>query len=107
MKIEILKFHLISMFSVRHFSTNKKWAFVIPVGLTESDLVLFLFHGWYVSLRRVHCYCRKRSGSGRVFKLMACGARGPEFDSRPRNLNLYTRGIQYFLSLMVFLRIDV
>ena len=25
MKIEILKFHLISMFSVRHFSTNKKF----------------------------------------------------------------------------------
>ena len=30
-------------------------AFVI--GLAESDLVLFLFDAWYVSLRRVHISC--------------------------------------------------
>ena len=28
-----------------------------------------------------------RSGGGRVVKLLACGARGPGFDSPPRHLN--------------------
>ena len=33
------------------------------------------------------CSQRPWSGGGRVVKLLACGARGPRFDSPPRHLN--------------------
>ena len=37
-----------------------------------------------------------RSSGGRVVKLLACGARGPGFDSRPRHLNFQRLVISCF-----------
>ena len=36
------------------------------------------------------------SSGGRVVKLLACGARGPGFDSRPRHLNFQRLVISCF-----------
>ena len=38
----------------------------------------------------------KGSSAGRVVKLLACGARGPGFDSRPRHLNFQRLVISCF-----------
>ena len=39
-------------------------------------------------MKQQECYCFEfGSGGGRVVKLLACGARGPGFDSPPRHLN--------------------
>ena len=40
---------------------------------------------------------RAGSSGGRVVKLLACGARGPGFDSRPRHLNFQKLVISCFL----------
>ena len=39
---------------------------------------------------------KRRSSGGRVVKLLACGARGPGFDSPPRHLNFQRLVISCF-----------
>ena len=45
---------VIEVFGVVNWLLNLR---VFVIGLAESDLVLFLFDAWYVSLRRVHISC--------------------------------------------------
>ena len=48
--------------------------------------ILGIFWACFIfPIPKIHHYCR--SSGGRVVKLLACGARGPGFDSRPRHLN--------------------
>ena len=42
------------------------------------------------------CTRQNRSSDGRVVKLLACGAKGPGFDSRPRHLNFQRLVISCF-----------
>ena len=44
----------------------------------------------------VHCCCGTTTSGGRVVKLLACGARGPGFDSLPRHLNFQRLVISCF-----------
>ena len=47
----------------------------------------------------IHCHLHikhGRSSGGRVVKLLACGARGPGFDSRPRHLDFQRLVISCF-----------
>ena len=53
---------------------------------TVSCLYQVLLHVLYMHVT-VSCPKHEGSGGGRVVKLLACGARGPKFDSRPRHLN--------------------
>ena len=57
----------------------------------------------YVDCMTIHCQwillchlCFIRSGGGRVVKLLACGARGPGFDSGRRHLNFQRLVISCF-----------
>ena len=43
------------------------------------------------------------SSGGRVVKLLACGARGPGFDSRPRHLN-FQRFVIYCFQVAIWLK---
>ena len=45
------------------------------------------FTVWYQAIREMKYTCYINSSGGRVVKFLACGAREPGFDSRPRHLN--------------------
>ena len=54
-----------------------------------------IFREKLVSKRRAYI-SEMRSSGGRVVKLLACGARGPGFDSRPRHLDFQRLVISCF-----------
>ena len=73
--------------------------------LIKSPLQLKLMTGAHpvtvaplVNLTLILCPCHKMAGEQRcrVVKLLACGARGPGFDSRPRHLNFQRLDISCF-----------
>ena len=57
--------------------------------------VLKVLRMLYIFLCIIVQYCERSSG-GRVVKLLACGARGPGIDSRPRHLNFQKLVISCF-----------
>ena len=78
--ITVLLFVGLPMFLVRNFIAG-----LYTVSARSRCLRLWL------------CFRDKRGSSGgRVVKLLACGARGPVFDSRPRHLNFQRLVISCF-----------
>ena len=71
-------------FSVKTTCSNWKLDFSPPRVLLVTDT--------FVSI----CMSHSGSSGGRVVKLLACGARGPGFDSRPRHLDFQRLVISCF-----------
>ena len=68
-----------------------------PSVQTTRSVSVQIIHFSIVPLEQgSRCQCSIGSNGGRVVKLLACGARGPGFDSRPRHLNFQRLVISCF-----------